>query len=132
MTRENVEIVQRWIDAYNSRDVAALIELNEPEFEFRSIFVAVESVFRAPEGFPHAYFKTLDEAYESFVVVPSELIEAGPAVLMLATVEWRGKASGAGGETPIATAFWVSSAKVARAETFTDRAKAREAVGLLG
>ena len=52
MSRENVEIVQRWIDAYNRRDMEGLIEVIEPDFEFRSIFVSVESVFQGRERFP--------------------------------------------------------------------------------
>ncbi len=130
MSQENVEVVQHWIEAYNARDMDGILEAIDPDFEFRSIFVAVESVFRAPEGFPDAYFKTLDEAYQSFVVTPSEWIDAGAAVLVLATADWRGSGSGAEGKTPIATAFWLRGGKVFRAETFTDRAQALEAVGL--
>src|SRR3954451_17682030 len=101
----NVEVAQRWIDTYNARDMEGLLETIEPDFEFRSVFVAVESVFRGPEGFPYEYFETLDEAYRSFVVTPSEqLIDVGAAVVMVATADWRGRASGAEGKTPIATA----------------------------
>jgi ketosteroid isomerase-like protein len=130
MSRENLEIVGRWIEAYNRRDTEGLIEVIEADFEFRSIFVSVESVFRGQERFPYAYFRTLDEAYASFVVTPSELVDAGAAVLMIATADWRGQTSGAEGKTPIVTAFWLREGKVFRAETFTDRAQALEAVGL--
>ena len=130
MSRENVDVVRRWTEAYNARDMEGLAALTDPDFEFRSIFVSVESVFRAPDGFPSAYFKTLDDAYESFVVTPSEFIDAGAAVLLLATADWRGRGSGAEGKTPIATASWLRSGKLLRSETFTDRAQALEAVGL--
>ena len=105
MSEENVEVVRRWIDAYNRRDMDELIELDDDDFVFRSIFVAVETEFQAHEGFPYAYFKTLDEAYGHFVVIPSEVLDAGAAVLMVATAQWRGTSSGAHGETAIATAF---------------------------
>lgn len=130
MSQENVAAVQGWVDAYNRRDFEGLIELTDPDCEFRSRFVALESVFRAYEGFPYAYFKTLDEAYDHFEVVPSEFIDAGAAVLVVGHAEWRGKASGVGGKTPILPAFWLRARKVFRAETFTDRAEAFEAVGL--
>jgi hypothetical protein len=87
-------------------------------------------VFRSPNGFPYDYFRTLDDAYEHFVVVPREFIDAGAAVLMLATAEWRGKASGAEGQTEISVASWIRAGKVFRAETFTSREEALEAVGL--
>jgi ketosteroid isomerase-like protein len=46
MSQENVEIVRRWNTAYNRRDFENLIELTDPDLEFRSIFVGIESVFR--------------------------------------------------------------------------------------
>ena len=130
MSRENVEAMRSWVEAYNRRDMDALVELSAQDFEFRSIFVSVESVFRSPNGFPYDYFRTLDDAYEHFVVVPREFIDAGAAVMMLATAEWRGKASGAEGQTEIAVASWIRAGKVFRAETFTSREEAFEAVGL--
>ena len=130
MSQENVEAVRRWVDAYNRRDFEGIIGLTDPGSEFQSRFVAIESVFRAYEGFPYAYFQTLDEAYDHFEVVPSEYIDAGAAVLMVGSAAWRGKSSGAQGETPILIAFWLRAGKVFRAETFTDRAEALEAVGL--
>jgi len=129
MSQENVELVRRWIEAYNRRDMEALNRLDDPDFEFRSIFVGIESLFRGPEGLD-AYFKALDDAYDRFLLVPSDFIDAGAAVLMVASVDWRGKESGAQGDTPIVAAFWLRAGKVFREETFTDRAEALEAVGL--
>jgi ketosteroid isomerase-like protein len=131
MSQQNVEIVRRFLDVYNSRDLEAMVELIDPTFEFVSRFVGLESVHRASEGFPRTYFEMLDEAYDRFEVVLSEYIDAGAAVLGAGRAEWRGKASGLEGETPILPAFWLRARKVFRAETFTDRAEALEAVGLL-
>jgi ketosteroid isomerase-like protein len=130
MSRENVEVIRRFIDVYNRRDFEGIIEVIDPTFEFRSRFVGIESVHRASEGFPYSYFKMLDEAYDHFQVVLNEFIDAGAAVLTAGHAEWRGKTSGARGETPILPAFWLRAGKVFRAETFDDRAEALEAVGL--
>jgi ketosteroid isomerase-like protein len=130
MSQENVEIVRRFLEAYNSRDFEAINELIDPTFEFRSRFVGIESVHRASEGFPSTYFEMLDEAYDRFEVALDEFIDAGAAVLAAGHAQWRGKASGAEGETPVLPAFWLRAKKVFRAETFTDRAEALEAVGL--
>jgi ketosteroid isomerase-like protein len=130
MSQENVEVVRRFLEAYNRRDFELITELMDPTFEFRSRFVGIESVHRASEGFPHTYFKMLDEAYDHFEVVLSEFIDAGAAVLTAGRAEWRGKASGVQGETPVLPAFWLRARKVLRAETFTDRTEAFDAVGL--
>src|SRR3954451_8273186 len=130
MSQENVEVVRRFVEAYNRRDLEGMIELMDPTFEFRSRFVALESVHSASEGFLHTYFEMLDEAYDHFEIVLSEYLDAGAAVLTAGHAEWRRKASGARGETPILPAFWLRAGKVFRADTFTDRAEALEAVGL--
>jgi ketosteroid isomerase-like protein len=129
MSRANVEVVQRWIDAFNRRDIDGLIALTDPDIEFRSIFVAIERVFRGHEGI-YAYIKELDEAFARFQVVPTEFTDAGAAVLVAAHFDWRGKESGAGGTRHVVPALWLKAGKVFRIETFTDRTLGCEAVGL--
>ena len=130
MSQANVQAVRRWIDAYNRRDFEGLIEVTDPDFDFRSRFVALESGFRGYERFPHAYFATLDEAYDRFQVIPSELIDAGAGAFAAANAEWRGKTSGAEGSLPIFVAYWLRAGKLVRAETFTERSAALDALGL--
>jgi ketosteroid isomerase-like protein len=129
MSQENVEIVRRWLDAYNRRDFEGVIGLTDRDCEFQSRFVAIESAFRGNEGV-YAYFRTLDDAYEHFQLVMSEFIDAEAAVLAAGRAEWRGKASGAQADTRLLIAFWLRAAKVLRTESFTDRAEALKAVGL--
>ena len=130
MSQENVDVSRRWIEAYNVRDIEALTELTDPDFAFRSRFVWIESVFRAYDGFPHAYFRLLDEAYERFVVILAEFIDVGAAVLTSGHAEWQGKASGVEGRTAILPVFWIRAGRVLHGETFIDRKEAFEAVGL--
>ena len=131
MSQENVEIVRRWIDAYNRRDIDGLLELSDVEIEFKSIFAAVETggVFRGQPGV-YDYFKTLDDAYGRFEVVPRDFIDAGASVLVIAGAEWRGKESGAEGTTSIFVASHLKAGRMLRVETFTKRPQALEAVGL--
>jgi ketosteroid isomerase-like protein len=130
MSQENVEIVRRFLEVYNRRDFEGITEVIDPSFEFWSRFAGIESVHRASEGYPRSYFKMLDEAYDHFEVVLDEFIDVGAAVLTAGLAEWRGKASGVQGETPVFPTFWLRARRVLRAETFTDRAEALEAVGL--
>src|SRR3954447_9745370 len=129
MSERNMDVVRRWNDAYNRRDHEALRELTDPDFEFRSIFVAMESVFRGYEGLD-AYFKAIEEAYDRFQVVSGEVVDAGAAVLLISRAEWRGKGSGAEGSVPLFVAAWVRFGRVFRVETFTDLDEGMRAVGL--
>ena len=131
MSRENVEVVRRWVEVYNRRDTDGLLELTDPDFEMKSVFADIESggFFRGHAGFPFAYFEAIDDAYERFDLVPHDYIDVGAAVLFVAEVDWRGKGSGAEGATPIFAVFWLRAGKVIREETFTDRAEALEVIG---
>jgi ketosteroid isomerase-like protein len=132
VSRENVEIVRRWVEFYNRRDTDGLISLTAPDYEMKSVFAGIESggMFRAYTGFPFAYFKEIDEAYEQFALVPTEWIDAGAAVVMVADISWRGGASGAAGSAPLFAVFWLRAGKVFHEESYTVRAEALEAVGL--
>ena len=131
MSQENVEVVKGWIEAYNRRDIEGLLGLSDPDIEFRSIFAGIESggAFRGSTGV-YEYFKAIEDAYESFQVLPDEVLDAGAAVVFPARAVWTGRGSGAGDTTRIAVAVWLRKAKVMRVETFTDRAEALEAAGL--
>ena len=126
MSQENVEVVRRWIDGYNHRDMEGLVALTSPELAVQSVF---GFDFRGYEGL-RAYFMELDGAYDDFQVVPSGLIDAGAAVVMVAQAKWRGKDSTAEGETSVQVAFWFRVGRVFGIETFRDRRDALEAVGL--
>ena len=129
MSQENVEIVLRWNSAYNSRDFATLIELTDLDFEMKSIFVSIESVFRGYEGFPHAYFAAVEDAYERFQVIPEDYIDAGAAVLLLCRIEWRGKESGAEGTVRLAVGVWLKAGRVFHIESYADARDGFRAVG---
>ncbi len=131
MSQRYVEVVRRWTEAYNRRELERLIELSDPDIEFRSLFAGIESggAFRGRAGV-YEYFKAIEDAYESFQVLPDEFLDAGAAVLTLGHAVWTGRGSGASDRTRIFVASWLRSAKVMRVETFTSRAEALEAAGL--
>jgi ketosteroid isomerase-like protein len=132
MSRENVEVVRRWIEFYNRRDTDGLMQLTTSDYEMKSVFADVESggIFRGYAGFPFEYFKTLDDAYDQFQLVVQDFIDVGAAVLMVAHIEWRGRGSGVEGRAPLFAVLWLRAGKVFREESFTDRAEALKAVGL--
>jgi ketosteroid isomerase-like protein len=129
MSQENVEMVRRWNTAYNERDLDTLLRLTDPNFEFRSIFVGIESVFRGHDGL-RSYFEQVDDVYERFQVLPERYVDAGAAVLIVTRTEWRGKESGAGGTMPLFVAAWVKAGKVFHLHTYTEGKEGLEAVGL--
>src|SRR3954454_8865182 len=129
MSRENVEIVRRWNAAYNRRDFETLIELTDPDIEFRSVFVGIESVFRGYDGL-RAYFDGIESAYARFEIPPERFFDAGAAVLVECRIEWRGNESGAEGTMPMAVAAWLKAGRVFHLESYPDLSDGLKAVGL--
>lgn len=130
MSQETVEIARRWNKAYNRRDVETLLELSDPDIEMKSIFVGIESVFRGYQGFPHAYFQAIEDAYERFQVIAEDFIDAGAAVLLLCRIEWRGRESGAEGTVPVAVAVWLKAGRVFHIESYPSARDGFRAVGM--
>lgn len=131
MSQGNVEVVRRWVEAYNNRAIESLMALSTSDIEFRSRFAGMESggVFRGYPGMAD-YFKSIEDAYEHFDVLPDQYIDAGAAVLVIAHADWRGRESGAAARTPVFPVVWLRAGEVFRVETFADEPAAREAVGL--
>jgi ketosteroid isomerase-like protein len=131
MSRENVEVVRRFYDAYNERDLAALSSLVADEFQFQSVFVGVEGrVYEGPNGFP-GYFADLSEAWEYFWLELEDVLDAGSdRVVGLMQVHGRGKSSGVEINPRIAAVFRLRDGKLAGLQTFMDRIEALEAAGL--
>jgi ketosteroid isomerase-like protein len=129
MSQENVEIVRRWNAAYNRRDFETLMELTDPDLEFRSLFVGIESVFRGYDGL-RAYFDGIESAYARFEIPAERFFDAGAAVLVECRIAWRGKESGAEGAMPVAVAAWLKAGRIFHLESYSDLRDGLEAVGL--
>ena len=122
-------MARRWNAAYNRRDTETLRELTDPDFEFKSIFVGLEAVFRGYEGLDD-YFAAVESAYERFEVIPSRFIDAGAAVLIDCRIEWRGRESGVEGSMPMAVASWVKAGRIFHLESYPNLDEGLAAVGL--
>ena len=96
MSRENVEIVRRAIDAFSSGDAASFAVLTTTDFEWKTGLGAVEGeVFRGHEGV-HTYFGRLGSAWEEFLFLAEEYRDHDDTVLVLGRLEGRGR----GGRRP--------------------------------
>ncbi len=131
MPRENVEVMQRFHDAFNRRDVDAFLALMHPDVELVPITARLEGTVYRGHAAVRAFLESFDEDWEVFETVPDEFQDFGDCVMSLGTWKSRGRASGLDlNAHPAAWVAWIRDGKIIRQETFTDRAEAREAVGL--
>jgi ketosteroid isomerase-like protein len=131
MTRKNVEVVRAALDAWNRGDWEAVLKDAAPNFEFdfsRSVGPGrgVYSLDQMTQ-----YFQEFTEAWESLNLEAHELIDAGQHLVMVTTLEARGR----GGIELHAQAAFVWTIRDGRAthlSFYQERKEALEAVGLAG
>ncbi len=133
MSEENVEIVKRGVDAYNRRDVEALLEVLDPEVEWHpGVLIPFEGearVYRGHEGVREMVddvFEALAEIYTEY----SEIRDLGDRVVAIGRLRTRGRESGAEIESAFGSVTDVRNGKAIRVRTYLDPKEALEAAGL--
>ena len=133
MSQENVEVVEKGIEAFNSRDFDMLAALSDEDMEFVSVMAAVEAgvaTFRGPEAWTR-YFGAMDESWDGWRVEGHEVFDAGDAhVAATFRIVGTGKRSGAPIEHEIGVAYTLRDGKLWRLRSYANPAEALEAVGL--
>ena len=97
MSEENVEIVQKVPAAAARHDAARVFALYDSEVEWDNstgLGGTGGGVYRGHEGLRH-FFREWREAWEYPEEVPEELFDAGERVISVATIQNRGRTSGA-------------------------------------
>ena len=129
MSRENVEVVRAFYEAWNAGDMDAFRDLYDPDV-----------IMRAPEGWPEPgpfvgretvmrEWEQVREAWNADVVEPiSDFIDAADRVVVRHS--WRGAGHGPEVNLEITNVLMVRKGRIFYQEFFWDHAEALEAVGL--
>jgi ketosteroid isomerase-like protein len=131
MSESNVEIVRAGLDAWNRRDITAVVEVLHEDAELLPMRAVFEgSVYRGAEGFK-AFLKDMNEEWEGFHIEPDEFREIDDQrVLVLGRLLGRGKASGMDFEAPAAWVCELRDGKVAKVQFYAHEEAARDELGL--
>ena len=133
MSQENVEVVRRFVNAYNRRDVEAMLNELDPEVEWHPAILALvegkATVYRGHEGI-RQWVRDLDDVFDEIDVQVSEIRDHGDQVFWVGQIRMRGRGSGAWTESPIASVSEIRSGKSIRIRTYLDPKEALEAAGL--
>ncbi len=133
MSQENVEAFKRGIEAYNQRDVDALLKELDPEVEWHSAllipFGGEATVGRGHDGVR----EVLGELYEALAEVHldySEMRDLGDRIVGIGRIRTRGEQSGVVTEMAFGTVTEMNYGKAIRVHTYLDPHEALEAAGL--
>ena len=136
MSQENVEVVQREIDARSARDWTALATVWHPEIELDVIgevgAVAGAGTFRGYEEI-RPFFDSLSSLYAEYRVEADDIVDAGDCVMTAERIEGRGPKE-SDSATWLQERFFrvirFKDGKIWRIKEYRTRAEALEAAGL--
>ena len=133
MSQENVELTRRATDAYNRRDVDAMLEQLDPEVEWHSalsiLLSGKRTVYRGHRGV-REWFRELDQVVDKIHIEYTDIRELGDRVIAIGHIRTRGRGSGVETESLVATVSDVKNGKVVRVRSYLDLDEALDAAGL--
>ena len=102
MSSENVELLRRVVETYNTRDAESFVALCDPEVEVHSVFSDVAgTVYRGHEGV-RRMFGDLQDTWDEIRVEPEAYFDLGEHTLLFYALHGWGKHSGADVALPAA------------------------------
>jgi ketosteroid isomerase-like protein len=129
MSQENVETFKRAADAYNRRDVEALLKELDPEVEWRSAILMPlgreARVHRGHEGVREGV-QVVYETLAEFQVEYSEIRDQSDRIVGIGRVRMRDRQSGVETESPMVSVTDVKNGKGIRVWNYVDPREARE------
>jgi len=131
MSRENVELVRRSIEAWNQRDLKTLMSYTTSDVEWEAGGpAAVERPFYEGRDELARGTQALWETWEEFRLQETEVRDLGDSVLWMGSMLLKGGVSQVELDQEFAIRFSVRDGEIARGKAFLSCQKALEAAGL--
>ncbi|HTQ68517.1 MAG TPA: nuclear transport factor 2 family protein [Solirubrobacteraceae bacterium] len=129
MSKQNVELVSRAIEAFSDGDVEAFSRLTTPDVEWKVGLAAVEGeVFRGHEGVAR-YFERLRGAWSEFLFLADEYRDLGDTVVVLGRLRGFGRGGGVPVESPVGAVWELREGRIWRLRAYLTHAEALAAAG---
>ncbi len=130
MSQENVELVRRGFEAWETGDLAGLLALLDPDLVTRRLAPMPDpGTWSGPQGLLDVAAEWM-ETFAEFTMTGEEFIDGGDIVVVRVAQGGRGADSG----VPVTATFWFVYAlrdrKIVSLDMYGSRAQAVEAAGL--
>jgi ketosteroid isomerase-like protein len=129
MSQESTQVVRQVVEAFNRRDLAAMIQRFDPEIEWEPGGpAAVERpIYRGRDEVSSGFIETW-ETWELFQVEEHELRDLGDSIVWLGRARMRGSASHVELDQEFAVHFLVREGKIVRLRGFLAWQEALDAI----
>ena len=130
MSQENVEVVRRWIEAFNRGGLEEAIRFLDPEIEWTTTSAYLEAgTYQGHEGVRH-FVRKAAAAWEDLRIEPEKLIGAADQVVVPLRIKVRGKQSRSPSVFKLAVLASLQGGMIVRIRNYTNKAGALKAAGL--
>jgi ketosteroid isomerase-like protein len=130
VSQEDLDVVRRAYEVFNTRDLDAITELGHPDVEWRPYLSELGGEPLHGVAAVRNYIEGLAAEWEQFQVEPEEFRDVGDAVLVFVRALGRGKESGVETEIHAVHVVTLRDGKIWRLRSYRDPREALEAVGL--
>ena len=130
MSRENVELVEAFFDAFNARNSEAMDRLLDREAEITTISARGGLPGHWSQGTTNRYFEQLDEAWTDFRIEINDYRELGERVVALGVARGAGMSSHIELASDFAVVFVIRNSLIVLVDSYDNRRAALEAAGL--
>jgi uncharacterized protein len=121
MSQQDVETVRRAYDAFNRKDIPAVLALYDPQIEWIEAGGgrSPAGTFRGPQSVANDVFATVPKNFDDFRAQPEQFIDAGEHVVVVG--RFRGRAmSGATLDAPFVHVNRMRNGKVVGFQNFVE------------
>jgi ketosteroid isomerase-like protein len=130
MSNRNVEAVQRLYEAFNSEDMASILELVDADFEavVPPAFSAEPDTYRGHAGV-RRYFESFQDAMSEIRFEPERFWDVGHSVVVAARLTAKGKRTAIPVEQQLAQLWRIRDGRPTAVRTYVSVAEALAAAG---
>jgi ketosteroid isomerase-like protein len=131
MSERNVELTRRAVEAYNARDIEAMVAYFDPRIEFHGAFAAVGgAVYQGHDGM-RRWHRDQEDAWGNEVrVEPEAYFDLGENTLAFYAMRAQGRHSGVETAMPIAAAMRWRDGLLVYWRVYADRKDALRELGV--
>jgi ketosteroid isomerase-like protein len=131
MSQENVEIVRRAFESFNSEDIERIVEFMHPDLvvEIPAELSAEPDTYRGQDGM-RRYFDTFQEAMDEIRFEPERMWESGDSVVVDLLMTAKGRQTSIPVEQRSTGVWRVRDGSVVAVRVYGSRAEAFAAAGL--
>src|SRR2546422_8443249 len=131
MSERNVELQRRWIEAFNARDIEAMIALCDPSGVLISAFDAIGGgVYHGHDGM-RSWYRDYEDAWgDEIRAEPEAYFDLGEVTLQFFVFHGRGRSSGAEVAMPGAQVSRWRDGRMVYAKGYADKEEALRDLGV--